>query len=632
MRGMIYAVLLAVLLGTPCVAVGTPAPSGHAPERVTVQLPGGVEMHFRAVYLGIDGRRWFASRRIKLGSRQGEPSYKQGLVETLLAGGFVGERNGRPDWLYYVGETEVTRGQWAAVIGSRGNAASGATPSEDAALPQTAVSPAEVAEFIEMFNGWLLQKERDGLPRLGNAIAFARLPTESEWAFAARGGIEVLETDPDRFDRQHPYPVEVGDHEWHRRNSGNQLQPAGSRHIAPNPIGLYDMLGNAEELTRSLFGPEYQHGRFGHLSIRGGNYSTDPARLSASMRTEYVSHDPTGEVRRPQKVGFRLALGTRISAAGLAPDEIDAAYASYLPERELAYPGPAGGQSPASQAGTDLNHALTDRIARLEADKQRLADELAAARDRRQTAQGEAAVLAHRNAKLAAERARLKDEISALNRRSVDFPKPSRLEELAVEKDELQTEVAELRRLHETALDRLAEMRQRERELVEEIELARVKLADQTRRQQGFVHELTKSAGRVRTVEKRYLEALMRQASANAYIGWRILRKREILMGSETSAASARRHEQAYEEAAQMINDYWRLVQQIAEETQPGLFAEVKVDLAHWLRVREREGAPGNQRKALDLIERHVKEVRAGQYRRPKDLVDTFTMQPELGG
>ncbi len=80
-----------------------------------------------------------------------------------------------------------------------------------------------------------------------------------------------------------------------------------------------------------------------------------------------------------------------------------------------------------------------------------------------------------------------------------------------------------------------------------------------------------------------------------------------------------------------MVYDYWNLVKQIADETQADLFPEVKAELADWLRTREKEKiVDGRQRKTLNLIERHVADVRTGRYHRPEKLVRSFTNEPEF--
>ncbi|MCI5160117.1 MAG: hypothetical protein D3906_17185, partial [Candidatus Electrothrix sp. AUS1_2] len=161
----------------------------------------------------------------------------------------------------------------------------------------------------------MLQNQKNNLPKLGQSYAFCRLPTEAEWTFAARGGISILEKDPDRFDRPHPYGEDLGKYEWHRGNTGSKIKECGIKSQQPNPIGLRDMLGNVEEFTLSLFSPEYKQGRFGQLVIRGNNYSDSADDFDVSHRTEFASHDQQGELRHPPKVGFRLALSSAVSSS-----------------------------------------------------------------------------------------------------------------------------------------------------------------------------------------------------------------------------------------------------------------------------------------------------------------------------
>ena len=563
------------------------------------------------------------------------PSYKERLTETLISGGFVGNRNGKRDWLYYLGETEIQRCQWNAVMRwldkEKGREQ---RPGDDSKLPRTEVTVAEVYEFLEALNTWMLSHERNSLPNFRGATAFCRLPTEAEWDFAARGGIKILESSPGLFNRQHPYGDDIGRYEWNRSSSGNQVRECGT--ARPNPLGLYDMLGNVEELTINLFSPEYLQGRFGDYVVRGGNYSE--SELSASHRSEYFAYQAGGAPNRSPKLGFRLALSTRISSVQSTPQELDSAYDSYTKNNGLTRPGPLGESSPAEQAAQDRLHYLETELAQVKSEHERRTQEITGLKQKiwEQTALKSDVddinrILNEKNKDLVDKLARAEEQI----RKPIDGPRnPPVLDDKPIA---LQAELNEARRETLQLREKLVELQEKLRKEQDKV-LAKddqdkkkeQEISDLNRRATLFTHEVDKNTRRVREVEKRYLEALMRQASANAYLGLRILKKLELFLQGGRVSPTDREYQERLKEGSQMVYDYCSLVAQIAEKTQKDLLPEVKSELSDWLKTRENEDSLGWQRKSLDLIERHVRDMRAGRYPRPGDLVKSFPNEPEF--
>lgn len=187
---------------------------------------------------------------------------------------------------FWLGKTEVTQGQWAAVMGEN--------PSHfkdvGTNAPVEHVSWIDAMEFCKKLN----ERER-AAGRLPEGFEFT-LPTEAQWEFAYRAGT-IGE-----------YPADPNAMAWHANNSEGKVHPVGQR--KPNAWGFHDMAGNVMEWTYDWYGP-YLGGELNDpIGPRKGYYRTG---RGGSWRTETrlcrsAARSGGSAARQDYTIGFRLAL------------------------------------------------------------------------------------------------------------------------------------------------------------------------------------------------------------------------------------------------------------------------------------------------------------------------------------
>jgi formylglycine-generating enzyme required for sulfatase activity len=315
LRALVALLLLAPAIATAQAQSWPEASTNPRPAEgdLVLPLPCGGAIAFRPVPVPAPPGL-LADREVMLGQPDAETGYAEFLRRSFLAGSFPGSTPTAPA-VFYMAKYEITRDQFAAVMADD-NACTG-LPSADGNLPRNDVAWHEAAAFTARLSRHLQRAAADQLPRVAQAVTFARLPTEDEWEFAARGGTAV--PDSEFVGTTYPMPEGMVAYEYFQgsRSADGRVRPIGA--LRPNPLGLHDMLGNVAEWTLESYRLNRigrAHGLAGGQVARGGHFRRTEDEIRASLREE---HPPisrtTGEITHLATVGFRPVL-TRETVAG----------------------------------------------------------------------------------------------------------------------------------------------------------------------------------------------------------------------------------------------------------------------------------------------------------------------------
>lgn len=197
---------------------------------------------------------------------------------------------------FFVGKTEVTRGQYRAFCAATGRDLPAAPPTETDAHPVTGVDWADAAAYC--------------------AWAGLRLPTEAEWEFTAqgRGGCAYpWPTEPAQADG--PWAVTADPAVLRSAPPPTGSAPAGAHPAVESSFGTLDQGGNVREWVSDWYAPYPPADRTGPIAnprgpesgaervVRGGSWRT------TDCRTGTRDHAPPET--RSDDLGFRVACTPR---------------------------------------------------------------------------------------------------------------------------------------------------------------------------------------------------------------------------------------------------------------------------------------------------------------------------------
>ena len=252
---------------------------GAVGKAIQVKLPGDVLMKFAFCPPG----------SFTMGSPAGEEGRgkDEDQVQVRVSKGF------------WMGQTEVTQGQWKALMGSNPSEFKG----DD--LPVETVSWNEAQEFIQKLNqsvtvpaGWQYA-----------------LPTEAQWEYACRAGTESVYSFGDNASQLHLHgnfaDKNFTQYSWGDKSQddgvGNTTAKVGS--YRANKWGLYDMHGNVWEWCADWYGEKLAGGSDptgattgAYRVFRGGSWGD----FAAGCRAAFRSCNEPGF--RRNYLGFRPAL------------------------------------------------------------------------------------------------------------------------------------------------------------------------------------------------------------------------------------------------------------------------------------------------------------------------------------
>lgn len=205
---------------------------------------------------------------------------------------------------FYVGVVPITQAFWTHVGGQENPAVH-----RDPDLPVENVSWDSLTQpggFLQRLNESAVAASLR--KQVGRPLHF-RLPTETEWEYAARGGPHWGD------DYRYSGNNDIDAVAWYDRRHGDHTQPVAQK--AANQLGIYDMSGNIWEWCEDTFSRDVNaiprdgtpyNGPGEERVLRGGCFHNWAAHCTVSKRYEIAREFHDG------CIGFRVVLAEQSPA------------------------------------------------------------------------------------------------------------------------------------------------------------------------------------------------------------------------------------------------------------------------------------------------------------------------------
>lgn len=335
--------MIRVLLSTTLLLAATPAlaqdseswppllidPAGETetgPADLILPMDCGGAMAFQRINVPVNITSPIADQTFRMGQSDATTAFADYLKPTFLRGAFNDAETGVS--YYYIQRYELNEGQTRAIMG---DCTAPFKPTE--ARAKGGLSWFDANDIARRYTEWLMTNAREALPMEGDRLGFLRLPTEPEWEYAARGGAKA---DPSVFAARRFF-IEGGLEDFAAYRAPGK-SPKGPTIIAarrkPNPLGLFDIYGNVEELMLEPFrlnAVGRTHGQPGGLVTRGGSADLEDAQIYTARRSEYPMYSTiSGTALQGEYFGARFVIGAIV----VSDDRFDAIKDGWIAEAD----------------------------------------------------------------------------------------------------------------------------------------------------------------------------------------------------------------------------------------------------------------------------------------------------------